>query len=148
MNKFIIAFVAVLTLTSTAAFAGNGKKAKANPAEVTLQRNFPGATDVKWFDGKESIGASFVLSDSRVVAFFNHDGELLGTARSVLFNQLPLAVIREINNRYGSAPIADIIEYTRDSEAFYDMLVQTPTKDLKLRISSVGDISVLEKIRK
>ena len=148
MKKFIIAFVAVLTLTSTAAFAGKGKKAKANPAEVTLQRNFPGATDVKWFDGKERIGASFVLSNSRVVAYFNSDGELLGTARSVLFNQLPLAVIREINARYGSAPIADIVEYTRDSEAFYDMFVQTPTKDFKVRVSSVGDISVLEKTKK
>jgi hypothetical protein len=146
MKKFIVAFAAVLTLISTTAFAG--RKSKDNPAEATFQKNFQGASDVKWIEGKETITASFILSDSRVVAYFNYSGELLGTARSVLFSQLPLAVIREINNRYGSAPVYDIIEYTCDSDTFYHMDVETPTRHLKLRVSSSGDISVESKLKK
>ena len=150
MKKFIIAFAALFTLISTTAFAGKGKKAKGkdNPAEATFQKNFQGASDVRWAEDKEAISASFVLSNSRVVAYFNYEGELLGTARSVLFDQLPLTVIKEINDRYGSAPVYDITEFTCGGETFYHMIVETPTKQVKVKVSSFGDVLVLSKTKK
>jgi hypothetical protein len=150
MKKFIIAFAALFILISTTAFAGKGKKAKGgdNPAEATFQKTFQGASDVKWAADKEAISASFILSNSRVVAYFNHEGELLGTARNVLFDQLPLTVIRSINDRYGSAPVYDITEYTCDGDTFYHMVVETPTKQVKVKVTSLGDISVLGKIKR
>src|ERR1700704_1165326 len=103
MKKFIVAFATGILLISTTAMAGG--KDKTHPAEVTFQKEFNGATDVKWTEGKDVISASFVLSETRVIAYFDHSGELLGTARSILFNQLPLAVIKEINKRYGTLPV-------------------------------------------
>src|SRR5690349_4395138 len=145
MKKFIIAFASLFLLISTTAFAGKGKKSKGgdNPAEATFQKTFQGASDVRWAEDKETISASFILSNSRVIAYFNYEGELLGTARNVLFDQLPLAVIREINDRYGSAPVYDITEYTCAGETFYHMVVETPTKQLKVKVSSLGDILIL-----
>jgi hypothetical protein len=151
MKKFIIAFAGSFILVSTAAFAGGGgKKSKGgdNPAEATFQKTFQGASDVKWAEDKETINASFTLSNSRVIAYFNYEGELLGTARSVLFDQLPLAVIREVNDRYGSAPVYDITEYTCAGETFYHMVVETPTKQVKVKVTSLGDISVLGKTKR
>src|SRR5215510_11854776 len=107
MKKFIVASVTVLTLISTSAFAGDKEF---NPAQNTFQEQFKGATDVKWQDGKETIKASFALNGYHVEAYFSYTGELIGTARNVLFNQLPLAVVKEINTRYGAAPVYDIIE--------------------------------------
>jgi|SRR5215471_7738240 len=143
MKKFIIASAAVLTLISSTAFAGH----EFNPAQSTFQEQFKGATDVKWQEGKETIKASFGLNGYHVEAYFSYTGELLGTARNVLFNQLPLAVVKEIDTRYGSAAVYDIIEYNSASETFYQMTVELPTKKLEVRASAGGDISVEKKTK-
>jgi hypothetical protein len=144
MKKFIVASAAVLTLISSSAFAGHKDF---NPAENTFQNQFKGATDVKWKEGKETIKASFALNGFHVEAYFSYTGELIGTARNVIFNQLPLAVVKEIDTRYGSAAVYDIIEYNSDSETFYQMTVELPTKKLLVRVTSGGDISVVKKIK-
>src|SRR5215470_17771835 len=144
MKKFIVASAAVLTLISASAFGGPKEY---NPAQSTFQDQFKGATDVKWQEGKETIKASFALNGFHVEAYFSYTGELLGTARNVLFNQLPLAVVKEINTRYGSAAVYDIIEYNSDSETFYQMTVELPNKKLKINATSGGDISVVRKIK-
>ena len=145
MKKFIIAFGAALTLISTTAFAGD--KEKVNPALSTFQNEFKGATDVKWQQGKNVITAGFNFNGLRTEAYFTYDGELLGTARNVLFNQLPLAVIKQIDTRFGTAPVYDIIEFSAGSETFYQMIVELPKKKLEVRATSGGDISVLRKIK-
>jgi hypothetical protein len=146
MKKSIIVFSAILTVITATAFVG--AKPGGNPAEATFQKEFNGATNVKWTEGKDVISASFILSDSRIIAYFSSDGELLGTARNVLFNQLPLAVVKEINNHYGNAPISDIIEYTSGLATYYGMYVDTPTKQLKIKITSEGDITVEKRTKK
>jgi len=146
MKRSIIVFSAILIVITATAFVG--AKPGGNPAEATFQKEFSGATNVKWTEGKDVISVSFVLSDSRIIAYFTNEGDLLGTERNVLFNQLPLAVVREINNRYGNAPISDIVEYTSGMDTFYGMYVDTPTKHLKLKISSEGDVTVVKKTKK
>ena len=146
MKKFIVAFAAAVTLISTAAFAG--PEDKKNPAQITFQKEFKGAEDVKWSEGRDVISANFVLNYTRVIAYFDYSGELLGTARSILFNQLPLAVIKAINNRFESAPVYDIVEYTCGTETFYHMDVDTATKHYKLKVSFEGYISVEKRTKK
>jgi len=146
MKKSIIVFSAILTVITATAFVG--AKPGGNPAEATFQKEFNGATNVKWTEGRDVISASFILSDSRIIAYFSSDGELLGTARNVLFNQLPLAVIKEINNRYGNTPVSDITEYTSGLATYYGMYVDTPTKHLKIKISSEGDVTVEKRTKK
>jgi hypothetical protein len=145
MKKFIVAFAAVVTVISASAFTGS--KYGTNPAESTFQNVFKGALDVKWVEGKDIITASFVLGNTRAIAYFNNSGELLGTARNILFNQLPLVVVTEINKYYGSASVYDITEYTSGSETFYSMRADLSNKQLKLRASSTGDITVESKIK-
>jgi hypothetical protein len=146
MKRSIIVFSAILSVITATAFVG--ARPGGNPAEATFQKEFSGATNIKWNEGKEIISATFVLSDSRIIAYFTTEGALIGTERNVLFNQLPLAVIKEINNRYGNAPIFDIVEYTSGTETFYGMGVDTPTKHLKLKISAEGDVTVQQKEKK
>ena len=146
MKRSIIVFSAILSVITATAFVG--ARPGGNPAEATFQKEFSGATHVKWNEGKDIISATFVLSDSRIIAYFNSEGELIGTERSVLFNQLPLNVIKEINNRYGDAPIFDIVEYTSGTETFYGMVADTPTKRLKLKISAEGDVTVQHREKK
>jgi hypothetical protein len=146
MKKFIIGLAAIITLISATAFAG--EKEKLNPALATFQKEFKEASDVKWLEGKDVIKAAFNLNNFRVEAYFSNTGELLGTARSVLFNQLPLTVIREINNRYGSASVYEITEYNANGDTFYCMTVELSNKKLLVKATSSGELSVESKIKK
>jgi len=149
MKKILIVFVVAATLISTSAFAKSEPIGeKNNPALKTFQKEFKGATNVIWSESKEAITAAFVLNESRVEAYFDYTGELLGTARSVTFTQLPLSVVKELNSRYESAPIYDIIEYNTGADTFYQMVVDTPTKRLVIRAMVSGEISVQKKIKK
>ena len=66
MKRSIIVFSAILTVITATAFVGS--KPGGNPAEATFQKEFNGATNVQWTEGKDIISATFVLSDSRIIA--------------------------------------------------------------------------------
>ena len=146
MKKFVIAFASVVTFISASAFSG--KDPGTNPALATFESIFRGALDVKWSENSEVISASFVLGETRTVAYFNRSGELLGTARNILFNQLPLSVITEINKRFGSSSVYNIIEYTAGDATFYSMTAVLPTKEVNLKATSSGEITVEGKVKK
>ena len=146
MKRSIIAMTVVFAFISTTAFSQ--KKGNENFAIVTFQKEFKGAENVKWSHDKDFITASFVLGNSGVIAYFDDSGELAGTARNILFNQLPLLVIKELNGSYPSASIYNITEYNTNSETFYTMTAETLTRQFKLKVFSNGDISVENKIKK
>jgi hypothetical protein len=151
MKKSIIAISAVLLMISTTAWAGKGKKAhkpRPDPVQATFQSEFKGAEAVKWTDEADYTSASFVLNNSHVIAYFDYSGELLGTARNVLFDQLPLSVSTVVNQRYPTAIIYNIIEITNGSGTFYKMLAETPTHNYKLNVLADGDLSVESKTKK
>jgi len=153
MKKLIIAITAVLLITSTTAWAGKGKGRKAHkprpdPVQTTFQSEFKGAEAVKWTDETDYTSASFVLNNSHVIAYFDYSGELLGTARNILFDQLPLSVSTVVNQRYPTAIIYDVIEFTNSSGTFYKMLAETATHNYKLNVLSDGELSVESKTKK
>ena len=131
-----------------------GSSAFANEKEVSpavlssFQKEFSFAKDVKWaVDEKFSI-AYFYLADIRIEAIFSNEGELLVTERNLLFNQLPLAVINSINNRFGSIGAYDIIERTSESGTVYKMTIEYANKIFQLQAGTSGDLSILKKTRK
>lgn len=151
MKKSIIAITAALLLISTTTWAGKGKKArkpKPDPVQTTFQDEFKGAEAVKWTDEADYTFASFVLNNTHVIAYFDYSGELLGTARNILFDQLPLSVVTEVNKHFPTAITYDIIEFTNGSGTFYKMIAETPTHSYKLNVLANGDLSVESKTKK
>ena len=55
---------------------------------------------MKWEKQKDFQTATFVFCNHLVVAYFNTDGQLLGSARNVLFYELPMAVIKLLEKRF------------------------------------------------
>ena len=148
MKRIFIAITAFLMLVSASAFAGNGEEKVNNKVLNSFEREFKGASDVKWKAGTEVTKADFVLNDFRVEAFFTNDGELLGSSRNVLYNHLPLSVVKAIMNRFDQAPVYDIIEFNMAGETFYYLNVETDTKKLQLKVTQSGDLFVISKTKK
>src|SRR5215813_1928046 len=110
MKKLILSIGLFLTVFSLSAFATDEKNI--NPQVLSaFNVEFSGAQNVKWTKVEGVYAVNFTQNNFRIEAFFDEDGELLGTVRNILFNELPLSVTNAINKKYKNAPAYDIYEY-------------------------------------
>jgi hypothetical protein len=92
----------------------------------------------------EIYAVDFAQNGFRVEAYFDQTGELLGTLRNILFNELPIAVTIALSKKYQDAPVYEIFEYTIGDETFYKMKIDVPGKTLFIR-SSISGNSMVER---
>jgi hypothetical protein len=147
MKKIIVGLTLLLSLASFTAFA-RGEEKVSQETLLNFKKEFKAAENVSWAVADEIATASFSMNGFRIQAYFDGDGQLLGTARTILFEQLPITVINSINNRFETAPVYGIVEYTRGAETFYCMTVETTKNKFNVRATSSGNISVDKKIKK
>lgn len=147
MKKTLIVTL-MLFVSSISIFARNASDN--NPvAESAFNKLFAGASDVKWSTLEGGfIQASFYWSDHRTIAYFSPDAEFLGSVRTLFFNQLPLNVMRAIDNQYGSKSVIEIREITNDEGTSYVVVVDQKEKRIKVSLDSSGGILRKEKVRK
>src|SRR5947208_2653004 len=99
MKKIIIGLTLLLSLISVTGFA-TGEEKISPETLLSFQKEFKHAENVNWTKVEDIARASFNLNGFHVEAYFEANGQLLGTARNILFNQLPLAVVNSIDNRF------------------------------------------------
>ena len=112
-----------------------------------FQKEFSFAKNAKWEIKGNLTQVNFLLNDQGVTAWYNSDGELVTTARTILYNQLPISVIRTLEKVYAGAEFISIIEVSRSNETYYQLRIDEKNKKYLLKASPSGSISVLKKIR-
>ena len=111
-------------------------------------KDFTLAKNVQWREESGYLKARFTVSDILIEAYYSVDGEFIGSARNLLFEQLPLSVIREFNQKYDEASILSVLEITNSEGTSYRIWLEKDNKKIKLNATSAGDITVLEKVKK
>jgi hypothetical protein len=148
MKKSIFGLALIGVFISASSFKGGGEEKINQQVLTSFQQEFKGATGVKWVAGNELDKAGFVLNESRVEAYFRHDGEFVGSVRNLLYNNLPLVVIKSITDRFNDAPVYEILEFNMNGDTFYYMTVETAAKKLQVKVSQSGDLTVVKRLKK
>lgn len=112
-----------------------------------FQKEFSFAKNVKWEEEGNLTRVNFLLNDQGIIAWYNSDAELVTTARNILYNQLPISVMRSLDKEYEGADIFGIVEISRNDETYYQMRADRSNKKFLLKASPSGNITVLKKIR-
>ena len=137
-------FLVIIIETSFARSAMND-----NPrAEQEFKKYFANVENVKW--SKEEGGylqASFTWANHRTLAFFNSNGELVGSIRGISFSQLPLIVERAVERSYKKALVLEISEITNDEGTQYKLIIEDENKKYVVRLNSFGDVLKKEKVK-
>lgn len=146
MKKAILALSLFLTIGLTAALAY--EETKVDPKVLSaFQKDFSFAKNVKW-EVKTGISqVRFSIYDQSIIAWYNAEAELVSTARNILYNQLPLSVIKSLEEKYGEADFTSMQEITRGNETNYFIQVETKEKKLLLKAYSSGSLSVVKRIK-
>src|SRR5690242_13434965 len=76
----------------------------------SFKKEFPEAQSVKWLGSQDYNRADFVMKDYRLQTFFSKQGDLIETRRDLSYNQLPLAVMKELEKNFPNTELSQIEE--------------------------------------
>ncbi len=144
---FIMALIAIAT--TTAAFA-SGTTANTKVSEV-FAASFSNAKNVSWKTESRFEKVSFELGNEKVNAFYNKEGELLGTSKNIAFDKLPKSAIENITTKYTfpEFQVKDCMEFTDDNkEKNYYVSLDTVSETVVLEITKAGIVSVFNRSKK
>jgi hypothetical protein len=147
MKRMIITLSMLMTVAVTSVFAKEGTDIN-QKVLTAFEKDFTTAKNVKWMRDGEYLKASFTLSDMLTDAYYTEDGELVGSARNLLFEQLPLAVIHEFNKRFDESAVLNVLEITNTEGTSYRVWIEQGNKKIKIRANGSGDLTVVEKSKK
>jgi hypothetical protein len=144
MKKTLVTLVTFFTVGIAVSFANNSTDV--DPKIVSaFQKEFSFAQNVKWGLNGELVQVNFSLNDQGFVAWYNNQAELISTARNILYMQLPLSVIKTLEQDYADASISGIVEFSRDSETFYQVTAERKGKKFLLKATPSGNVTITKK---
>ena len=146
MKKIIVTLFAFLTI-GIAATVANEEPAVDPKILSAFQKEFSFAQNVKWQMKGEFAQVNLSVNDQSFIAWYNSNAELVGTARNILYMQLPLSVIRTLEKDFADASLSGFAEITRDDETFYQLQAERKSKKFLLQISPGGSVMMVKKVK-
>ena len=146
MKKIFVSLSFIVTLGLTTVRATDNFDVNSKIKE-SFKKEFAGATLIKWEKDKDFQRATFVLYDHLVIAYFNTDGELLGSARDVFFYEVPMAVIKSIGENFAGINPIEVLEVSNTEGTFYRITIEKQNKRYHIKASADGNILEVFKIK-
>ncbi len=147
MKRIFVCMFLILTAGLATVFA-NDKTNVSEKLNEAFRKEFAKAEIIKWSDIGEYHVATFILGGGRAEAYFNTDNELVGSIRELLFYELPLVVMRSLDNRFAGADIIETREITNTEGTSYRVLLETQQKKYLVKVSASGYFSEIVKEKK
>lgn len=145
MKKKFITVVAFVMVGITSSIAN---EPNIDPRILSaFEKEFSFAKNVEWETRGPFIQVNFSLNGQGVVAWYNSEAELISTARNILYNQLPLSVIKALENDYADASLYAMVEINRDGETYYHIHAEKKNKKVLLKATQSGNIMVIKKFK-
>lgn len=142
-------FVAVCSFLTIGVFASGANEIPGIDPKIVsaFEKEFSYAQSIKWETKGELTQVIFSINDQMIMAWYNAEAELVTTARNILYNQLPISVIRSLAIEFNDAGIYGIVEYSGAYETFYQLHAETKNKKLLVRADPSGNLRILKKIK-
>jgi hypothetical protein len=146
MKKLFLSLSLMLTVAGTV--IANDRTNVNEQVETAFKKEFPGASHIKWNKPGEFYKATFMLWNHRIEAYFTEDGQLQGSIRSLLFNQLPLSVITSIDKRFEGADILEVNEINNTVGTTYTLSLEVNNKKYRVKADASSGITEVKKLKK
>ena len=146
MKKLFLSLSLILTVAAGTAFASY--KVNVNEeVKASFKNEFPGAQLIEWSSTNDFAKATFMLWGHRTEAYFTSDGQLQGSARNLLYNQLPLAVMTAIDKKFTETEVLDIVEINNAEGTVYSLLLEINNKKYRVQADASGGITKMKRLK-
>jgi hypothetical protein len=148
MKKMLLFFAAAL-LSTQLLFAGTKELEATGKLKTALDKEFVGASSVKWYsDDNKTFMARFTLRERSVTAYFDGEGNLLATRRYIGEDQLPMAVSNKLAKRYPAEQVRWVVEFQSEGETVYYVTLEAENSWKVIKATSIGNLSVHQSMKK
>lgn len=147
MKTTILVLCTVTAICITSVYA-HGQINVSEKILSSFHSDFSAAENAVWSDYGEYLQVRFNLSGVGTLAYYGNDGEFWGSERSISFNQLPMAVIREFTKSYTEKNVLAVSEVTIFDNTHYTIWLETDKKKIKLSATPSGMISIEKRLKK
>ncbi|MCW3462684.1 hypothetical protein [Chitinophaga nivalis] len=149
MKKLILLLSAAFLLSAQTIFAHAYETAVNSKIASTFNESFTGAKEVKWYtEDNKTFTAKFTMSNTKVSAFFDDNGNLLATSRYLQPEQLPLEVTNKLNKKYAGNSIFCVVEYTAEANTAYIITLEGKDHWTTVKAAPDGTMKLQNRMKK
>jgi hypothetical protein len=147
MKKSILVWALTLIIGLNSSFAGTTTEISEKVTK-SFQKEFAGAQNVQWEQGKDFVRATFTQNEQVMFAYFNPDGDLLAVTRNILAGQLPINLFTDVKKSYGGFWITELFELAMNNETSYYITLQNGDQKVILKSNGTNGWEVFKKEKK
>ncbi len=140
MRKLFISALLALSL-GTSAFATGENKVNFS-VQNSFQGQFKDASNVEWSTGKGYAKATFVQNNEKIEAFYNLDGEMIGTSRTAHLDKLPTNAKRAFAKKFEGYTVKEAIRFEGTEESAYFISAENEKGSVILKVEDNGSVSM------
>ena len=145
MKRIFVSLSFMLAIGLTTVLAGDKPDVNGRIKE-SLKKEFAGAESVCWNQVEDYQMARFLFHGYAVIAYFDEDGELLGSARNASYNQLPLTVIKSLDKQFAGAKFLELYEISNIDGTSYGITFEKQNKRYHVKVNIDGNILKMARI--
>lgn len=125
----------------------------ATPPDVTEQvlkafkETFTDASNVIWTEEDKNFKATFVVSEIRVRAIYDKNGNLLQTVRYYEEKNLPPNIVASIKKRYAGKSIFGVTEISSETELSYHVTLKDEKNWYVVKSDPYGNLEQTKKFK-
>jgi hypothetical protein len=146
MKKLFITAVLALSLTATS-FAGDANKVNSK-ATSSFAAEFADAKNVSWTSKDNYVKASFTLDNKSMEAYYDFQGELVGTSNAIEISDLPTIAKRSFAKKYAGYTVKAAIRFQGVDETAYYISAENEAQSVVLKVSDGAFLSVFKSVKK
>lgn len=145
--KTRILTIALSLMIGLSSFANN-KEIVNERILSSFNKEFAGAQEVNWVNGKTFAKATFKLSNQVMFAYYSPEGELLAVTRNITSGQLPINLLADLKKSYQEYWITDLFEMVSDNETIYYVTLESASQTLVMKSHAIQGWEVYKKEKK
>jgi hypothetical protein len=141
MKKRILIAALILVGITASSFAAKIPEIT-DRVQVSFNREFVNAQDVKWEKHENFIKASFSMNNMVLSAYFSADGNLIAVSRFISTNQLPIQLSASLKKDYSGYWVSDLFEIHDDNGTNYYITLENGSEKRVLTSFNANDWSL------
>ncbi len=146
MKKLIIAAIIAVSVAGSA-FAAPTVSVNYNVLS-SFKSAFKGAADVQWTVKEDFVKASFIINNERIEAFYNQDGEEIGTSKTITLDAMPVDAKRAFAKLYSNYTVKEAIYFVGVDENAYFISAENEKETVIIKVTENNHVSVFNQTSK
>ena len=133
MKKKILTCMAAFLLMANILLANTRDTMVPESVATAFSYNFSYATEVQWEGWGNYYKATFVQNDHTMYVFYSDDAELMGIAKNITFDELPVLLQAGLKNKYPEFWITELAKYVIADKTGFLVTIENADEKIVLR---------------